>query len=290
MPQMPLLTDWLTICTAGPTVDGRMIEEAWLTQAAKSYDREEYAAFVNCEHGWGNLGTVWELRTGRDKKKRLTLEARIRVNKQFMLQNAEGLRLCFSAEFIHNFAGTGETYLVGLATTDTPASLGTTETHFNRREDENFFAADPVETEVFDLRPNDKTGPAALIGAVREVFREMFPQKNQKRELQEMTKDEFKEAFSEAMKPFQEGLTKLTGKVETLSAPPKEEGVKADPSKKEPEKDELTAKTLSAAIGDALKPIGEAVEQLSAKFDELSKDIPPKGNTAGSGEEDAPLV
>ena len=40
-----LLTDWLTICTAGPTVDGRTIEEKWLTEAAKNYDREEYPAF-----------------------------------------------------------------------------------------------------------------------------------------------------------------------------------------------------------------------------------------------------
>ncbi|UKI31410.1 MAG: GPO family capsid scaffolding protein [Lentisphaeria bacterium] len=85
-----LLTDWLTICTAGPTVDGRTIEEKWLTEAAKNYDREEYPAFVNCEHYYGNLGTVWELRTERDKKSRLCLQARIRVNKYFLQQNAEG--------------------------------------------------------------------------------------------------------------------------------------------------------------------------------------------------------
>lgn len=283
MPQMPLLTDWLTICTAGPTVDGRTIEEAWLTQAAKNYDREEYAAFVNCDHWWGNLGTVWELRTGRDKKKRLTLEARIRVNKQFMQQNAEGLRLCFSAEFLHNFAETGETYLVGLATTDTPASLGTTETHFNRQDNKDFFSAGPAESVTLDIQPADKTGASALIEAMKETFRELFQQKTQKQELQEMTKEEFAAALAEAMKPVQEKLTALEGK---LAAPPKPE----TPKPETPKPEELTAETLATALSTALKPVFEKVETLSGKFDQLAKDVPPKGNAAGAGDEDQPLV
>ena len=265
-----LLTDWLTICTAGPTVDGRTIEEKWLTEAAKNYDREEYPAFVNCEHYYGNLGTVWELRTERDKKSRLCLQARIRVNKYFLQQNAEGIRLCYSAEFLHNFAETGETYLVGLATTDTPASLGTTETHFKRRE-KDLVRADAVEFEKIELSRNDDPG---LYEAVKSVFKEFFTPKRQ--EMIEMTKEE----FADAMKPLQEALAELSGKVEKLNG---QAGKKPDGEQKpEPEK---PADKTAEALAELSGKVGKIAETLNS----LTREIPPKTNaaTAGTGEADS---
>ena len=272
-----LLTDWLTICTAGPTVDGRTIEEKWLTEAAKNYDREEYPAFVNCEHWFGNLGTVWELRTERDKKNRLCLQARIRVNKYFLQQNAEGVRLCYSAEFLHNFAETGETYLVGLATTDTPASLGTTETHFNRQE-KDLFRADAVEFEKIELCRNEETG---IYEAVKTAFKEFFTSKKQ--EINEMTKEE----FADAMKPFQEQLSALSGKVEELAKKPETEN-KPEPENKPKPEDKPADKTA-----EALTTLSGQIKELSEQVTKLAAEIPPKTTAAnaGTGEADSePLI
>lgn len=286
MPNPLLLTDWLTICTAGPTIDGRTIQEQWLIDAAETYDREEYAAFLNCEHWYGNLGTVWELRTGKDKKGRTNLQARIKPNKYFLQQNAEGLRLCYSAEFMHDFAKSGKSYLSGLATTDMPASLATTETHFNRRK-ADVFTADPVELDLTPVDGNSKNLYSVVKQAIAEFFtKEQTPPVSpaNKQESSEMTKEE----FQELMKPFSEKLNDVAGKVDAFA---KNEAHATDSGKTSQEQappvtpvDKFDAKT-------EISKLTEAVTTLSGKLDEALKDVPPKGNPAGTGEsDDEPLI
>ncbi len=132
---MPLTTDWLTIGTAGPTVDGRKISEQMLLEAAETYDPDEYEAVISSEHllwWFGNFGRVAKVRTSTDKKDRTVLQAKIHPNRRLIEMNSQGQRLHTSMELEPDFAGSGKAYLMGLAVTDEPASLGTSLLQFSK--------------------------------------------------------------------------------------------------------------------------------------------------------------
>ena len=132
---MPLTTDWLTIGTSGPAVDGRKISEQMLLEAAETYDPDEYEAVISSEHllwSYGNFGRVSKVRTSTDKKDRTVLQAKIQPNRRLIEMNSQGQRLHTSMELTDDFAGTGKAYLVGLAVTDEPASLGTSLLQFSK--------------------------------------------------------------------------------------------------------------------------------------------------------------
>lgn len=132
---MPLTTDWLTIGTSGPTVDGRKISEQMLLEAAETYDPDEYEAVISSEHllwWYGNFGRVSKVRTSTDKKDRTVLQAKIQPNRRLIEMNSQGQRLHTSMELTDDFAGTGKAYLMGLAVTDEPASLGTSLLQFSK--------------------------------------------------------------------------------------------------------------------------------------------------------------
>jgi hypothetical protein len=128
------------IAVEGATTDGREIQRDWLEQMAASYNPATYTARINCEHLRGfspetpfnAYGSVLSLKTDQidlsiDNKteKRLALFAEIDANDQLLAINGKGQKLFTSCEIQPNFAGTDKAYLVGLAVTDSPASLGT---------------------------------------------------------------------------------------------------------------------------------------------------------------------
>jgi len=166
--RIPLLTDWVTIARSGATADGRSIEPEWLTDMAKSYDPAEYTAVVNNEHLYGNLGTVRELRTVKAPEGRIDLQARIEVNKYYLAKISESAGLFFSVEITHNFADSGKPYLTGLASTDNPASLGTTELHFSKASTPEHFITAPIAAEMrIGSRP-DENGDGTAAGSFAE--------------------------------------------------------------------------------------------------------------------------
>ena len=127
------------VATSGPTIDGREIKPEWLKQAAANYDPANiYAARVNVEHlrslspngDFGAYGDVTALSAETDKNGKTALYAEIEPNAKAIAANKAGQKVFASIEIIENFAGTGEAYLVGLALTDSPASLGTERIHF----------------------------------------------------------------------------------------------------------------------------------------------------------------
>lgn len=273
-----ILTDWLTIATAGNTVDGREIKEQWLIDAAETYDPEEYVAFVNVEHYGGNLGAVHEVRLQKDKKGRTCLQARLRVNKYYLTQNAEDYRLCFSVELLHNFCGTGKTYLVGLATTDYPASVGTTEARFSLKNNPDFFRCAPVE--VVLTNKSEEAQEPGIVSQILNGIKEIFTSNQSKQEEQEeMTKEELKEALTEAVKPLSEMLGSLADKLEELS---KKDTQDADPAGGK-KNDEFNAK-------DAIEALTKLVEGFETKLTDAlkkqEKELPPATGT----ETDNPLI
>lgn len=245
-----LLTDWLVIATAGPTVDGREIKESWLTDIAETYDREEYPAFLNVEHWGGNLGMVWEVRTRKDAKGRTALEAKIRPNKYYLQQNAEDHRLCFSIEVVENFAGTGRAYLTGLATTDQPASLGTTAARFSCR-------GDAVK---LDLTPSATVQENGIVCAVKTALADFFKPQNKEKE---MEKTEMAELLASALNPLQASLAELKNSVEKMSAKPADH----------PE-NKAAADSGMDKLTSALEVMTASLKDLEGKFAELEKSTP----------------
>ena len=258
-----LMTDWLTVGTSGPTVDGRVIKPEWLTDAAELYDPEEYTAVANAEHWFGNYGTVRELRTIKDKKERTALQARIRPNKYYLMQNSEDMRLFFSMELDHNFAETERTYLTGLATTDHPASLGTSETHFSRMGNEKIFHGGSQEFSLSALQviEDQKT---ELIPAFKAALIDFFSNNKTKtpnKEEFDMTEEQTttlltgQQAIADSLKAL---LTKLTPKTPAVVTPE----VPAVTVPETPESNDFA--TLQESVGDVLG----AVTALTTKMDE----------------------
>lgn len=133
MPKGKIITDWICIATSGTTVDGRVIEENWLKEAAASYSRSTYTAMIWPHHPISNiserqftynLGEIDELKTEQDGTT-VKLYAKICPNQFLINVNSLGQKLFSSAEFLPNFGDTGKTYLLGMCVTDIPASLGT---------------------------------------------------------------------------------------------------------------------------------------------------------------------
>lgn len=134
MAKQKYTTDWLCVATEGYAIDGRPITREMIQQAADNYSTSEYTAMIWPNHPayslqereWTpNLGLVSDLET-KEEAGRLRLMAKLEPNQSLVNLNDRGQKLFTSCEFWENYANTGQTYLYGLAATDSPASLGTT--------------------------------------------------------------------------------------------------------------------------------------------------------------------
>ena len=127
---------WFRIATEGDTTDGRKIEASWLEQMAANYDPKKYGARVNCEHirglapdgDFGAFGDVAALKLSSveiDGEERTALMAQITPNDDLIALSKRRKKVYTSMEIDPDFTQSGEAYLIGLAITDSPASLGT---------------------------------------------------------------------------------------------------------------------------------------------------------------------
>lgn len=126
-------TKFIRVMTEGATTDGRNIERAWIEQMARNYNPARYGARIWMEHlrGMGPdsifraYGDVIALKADKVEDGRLALFAQLDPTEDLVAMNKLRQKIYTSAEVDPNFARSGEAYLVGLAVTDTPASLGT---------------------------------------------------------------------------------------------------------------------------------------------------------------------
>ena len=133
-------TKFFRVAVEGATTDGRTVDRQSLIEMAASYNPATYQARVNMEHIRGfsaeppfnAYGDVLSLKTdtiqldiGGKTEDRLALFAEIEALDPLVQMNKKGQKLFTSIEINPNFAGTGKAYLMGLAVTDSPASLGT---------------------------------------------------------------------------------------------------------------------------------------------------------------------
>ncbi|PNP99332.1 MULTISPECIES: GPO family capsid scaffolding protein [Sphingobium] len=240
-------TKFFRVAVEGATVDGRVIERAWIEQMAASYDPATYTARINCEHiagyspdrpfnAYGSVLSLKaeevELTINGEKKTLLALYAEIDANDQLVEINKAGQKLFTSCEIHPNFAGEGKAYLVGLAVTDQPASLGTEALKFAVMSRPNVFtSAHETEIELLAVLPTD----AATIA--------------------EGAKAGFLSAFATLFK----------------ATPPKENP--APPPQQPPANDnfdvERFATVMSTQIANAVKPVGDAVTALQSELTAL---------------------
>lgn len=147
-----LVTDWKCVAQSGHTIDGRIIKPEWLTDMAETYDPAVYTAKLWIDHmRYASYGSVRALKVEKDGDV-IRLYARISPSRTLLQMNQVWEeKLHFSIEPQENFAKTGKTYLVGLAMTDMPASLGTEEMRFAQITGRDFSHRLPGEP-VPDLR------------------------------------------------------------------------------------------------------------------------------------------
>ena len=174
---------WFCIGKSGATVDGRTIESADLIAAA--YDPELYGARINLEHyrpyspknDYSGLGDVLELKAETaDGVTRLY--ARIDPTEKMLGYIKDREKVYTSMEIMKPFGDTGKAYLVGLAMTDSPASMGTTMLKFRQiaPDDPNFTAA-YTQMESQDMTKTENQPKTEKKGIFAVIHDAMFSKK-----------------------------------------------------------------------------------------------------------------
>lgn len=197
-------TKFFRVAVEGATVDGRTIDAKWLTEMTANYNRVTYAARVNMEHyrspvpmtgadgstSFGSYGDVLSLKTetidleiGGKTEKRLALYAEIEAHDPLLALVDKKQKLFTSIEINPSFSSSGQAYLMGIALTDSPASLGTEMLEFSasqgaksplahrKQQPGNYFsAAEEVQFEFAEDEPVTAGGFAAMLKSILEPF------------------------------------------------------------------------------------------------------------------------
>ncbi|CDL31096.1 GPO family capsid scaffolding protein [Enterobacter hormaechei] len=176
---MTVKTKRFRIGVEGATTDGREIQREWLEQMAASYNLEVYTALINLEHIKSYLPESTFNRYGRvtalvaeeiqdgPLKGKMALYADVEPTSSLVELVKKGQKLFTSMEVSPKFADTGKAYLVGLAATDDPASLGTEMLTFSASAAHNPLA-------------NRKQSPENLFTAAEETLIELEETQDEK--------------------------------------------------------------------------------------------------------------
>ena len=229
---------WFRIAVAGDTTDGREIQAEWIIQMAENYDPNTYGARINVEHirsyfpdgTFGAYGDVLALKTEKvtiDGEEKDALFAQIEPTESLIALNQKKQKVYTSIEVDPNFANKGKAYLVGLAATDSPASLGTEMLQFaagakvnpfadKKQRPENLFTAAQEVSLEFDEVKEQQSYSAGLIQKVKERFSKQ--EKGEKKSAESFSEQE--QAILEiATETANQGQTvlKLEGDFNTLN-------------------------------------------------------------------------
>lgn len=225
------VSKWFRIGVEGDTCDGRVISATDIQEMAETFDPRVYGCRINLEHLKGILpdgpfsryGDVVELKSEKIDddsvlKGKLALFAKITPTDDLIAMNKKLQKVYTSMEIQPNFANSGKCYLVGLAVTDDPASLGTEYLEFCRGakfNPLNRFKAAPgnlisvatlAELEFEDLPENVFT---ALSDKVKSIF-------SRKQASDDARFQDVHEAVTTVSEHVQENLTATEQRLATL--------------------------------------------------------------------------
>lgn len=178
---------WVVVATEGATTDGRTIQRNWIEEMAESYDPKNiYGARINLDHIKFSVylpelanahcfGDVLAVKAEEREDGKLQLLAELQPTDALIALNKEGQKVYTSVEIDTNFADTGKAYLVGLAVTDNPASLGTEMLSFSHNglnarklKADNIFSA-AIETEL-DFEGWDGLDNPSVFAKIKALF------------------------------------------------------------------------------------------------------------------------
>lgn len=162
---MAKLSRFFRAFVAGQTIsDGRTVTPEMIDDVVATFNRETYSPRINIEHiagfspeppfnGYGDVVAVKaqddEFSIAGKSETRRALYVQVEANEQLVKLSTEGQKPYPSVELTPDYAGTGKIGLIGLAFTDTPASIGTQKLQFARTAPGTMFTAssEPVTIE-----------------------------------------------------------------------------------------------------------------------------------------------
>ncbi|VEI68121.1 Phage capsid scaffolding protein (GPO) serine peptidase [Serratia quinivorans] len=159
------VSKWFRIGVEGDTCDNRVIDGNDIQEMAGGFDPRVYGCRINLEHIKGlfpngdfkRLGDVVELKAEKIDDDSIlngkwALFAKMTPTDELVGMVKASQKVYTSMEIRPNFANTGKCYLVGLAVTDDPASLGTEYLEFCSRAKNNPLAGKKAEPgDVFSV-------------------------------------------------------------------------------------------------------------------------------------------
>ncbi|CAI1175578.1 Phage capsid scaffolding protein (GPO) serine peptidase [Serratia proteamaculans] len=159
------VSKWFRIGVEGDTCDNRVIDGNDIQEMAAGFDPRVYGCRINLEHIKGlfpngdfkRLGDVVELKAETIDDDSIlngkwALFAKMTPTDELVAMVKASQKVYTSMEVRPNFANTGKCYLVGLAVTDDPASLGTEYLEFCSRAKTNPLAGKKAEPgDVFSV-------------------------------------------------------------------------------------------------------------------------------------------
>lgn len=271
----------LKVAQEGQTVDGRQLSAKEIQEMASTYKPELYAGRVNIEHIIGYSPTPPFNAYGDV----LAVEAEqidgvwclfntISALPNLIELNKDGQKLYPSIEFYRDFAGTGKAYQVGLAFTDTPASLGTEPLKFSHQRPQTVFTQPQKDIFMSNKSPS-----------ILEAFAKMFSQKNenpqpaqpvtltapQAQEAQTTEKSE-NEQIAMALIVFGEVVQSLTAKVEAL------EKMMAQPAQPAP----TAVANTQPVTAPTPAPQADVFAQLTSEIQKMSQQITALSQTSAN--------
>lgn len=210
---------WVVVATEGATTDGRTIARNWISEMAESYDpKNTYGARINLDHIKFSVylpelanshcfGDVLAVKAEEREDGKLQLLAQLQPTDALIALNKDGQKVYTSVEIDTNFADTGKAYLVGLAVTDNPASLGTEMLAFSNNglnarklKAENLFTA-AIETDLEFIEESQ---------SVFEKIKSLFAKKEKSDDERFADQAKAIELLAEKAKETEEKLTALS--------------------------------------------------------------------------------
>lgn len=168
---------------AARTVDGREIKPEYIKKMGALYDPIVYGARINLEHlrgiipdsafkSYGDVISVEVKEEVIGGEKRFALYAEIDPTEDLVELSKKRQKIYTSMEIQPNFPNEGDFYLVGLAITDSPASMGTQQLSFSAsaQNKENLYA-EYFESEMdFIESESEESNGASILERIKEIF------------------------------------------------------------------------------------------------------------------------
>lgn len=185
-------TKFFRVAVEGQSTDGRTISREWIQQMAANYSATKFGARINLEHfrgimpdgpfkAYGDVIAVEARDLTGEFSGKLGLFAQISPTGDLIAMNKARQKIYTSIEVDPSFADTKQAYLVGLAVTDSPASLGTEILSFaaqnpaaspfaaKKQKPENLFST-AAEELVLDMEPETTNAVTAMFTKVSEML------------------------------------------------------------------------------------------------------------------------